>query len=134
MNPVAAVHLAVAALAVVSAVPLVGGWVRMNCWYGVRVPEAFASERRWLEINRYGGCLLLAWGAVLGAIAVAGAFVPRKHWKAYNWASLIFIAGGLLAAIAAIARYARKTKASSQLPDPTSSPASGPPGRGPRRP
>jgi len=43
MNPVAAVHLAVAALVVVSAVPLVGGWVRMNCWYGVRIPEAFVS-------------------------------------------------------------------------------------------
>jgi|GEM_PF-1366922 len=133
MNPIAVVHLVVAALVVVSAIPLAGGRVKMNCWYGVRIPEAFVSEKRWFEINRHGGLLFLAWGSVLGATAVLGAFVPRKYWEAYNWGSLFVIVGGLAAVVVAIIQHARKAWDTNRLHDSMSASAARPAGRGSRR-
>ncbi len=107
MNPVIIVHLAAALVGVVASVPLMGRRVRMNRWYGVRIPEAFASEERWFAINHYGGRLLLIWSLAIAATAAAGAFLPRREWVAYDWAALVVVLGGLALVIALIHRHAR---------------------------
>lgn len=114
MNPVVFVHLFAALVAIVAAVPLLGRRVKMNHWYGVRVPAAFVSEEAWLDINRYGGRLLLWWGMVIAATAAAGAFLEKKDWSTYNWTALVIIMGGLVFVVARILRYAQKHKPASR--------------------
>jgi uncharacterized membrane protein len=109
LNPVVIVHMGAALIVVAGSIPLIAGRVKMNRWYGMRVPGAFVSEMRWTEINRYGGRLLLAWGTTMALTAVAGAFLGREHWLAYNCAALTVIVGGLVLVVASVTRYARKT-------------------------
>jgi len=107
VNPVVIVHLAAALVGVVASVPLIERRVRKNHWYGVRIPEAFASEERWFEINRYGGRLLLMWSLAIGATAAVGVFLPRRDWVAYDWAALVVVLGGLTLVMTLIHRHAR---------------------------
>ena len=107
MNPVVIVHLLSAAVAIISAVPLIRGQVKMNRWYGVRIPAAFESEERWFDLNRYGGRLLLRWGASIAATAVVGAFLEKKDWIAYNWSALVVIMGGLAIVVLKIHSHAK---------------------------
>jgi uncharacterized membrane protein len=110
MNPVAIVHLFAAGAVIAAALPLIRRKVKMNHWYGFRIPEAFVSEERWMEINHYGGRLLLFWGLVLGATAVVGAFLQKKDWVAYDWTALAIVVIGLAVVMAQTYRYARNAK------------------------
>lgn len=107
MNPVVLIHLLAALLTIAAALPLILRRVRMNHWYGVRVPAAFASEEAWFAINRYGGRLLLGWGGMIALIALVGALLEREAWLAYNWTSLGLILGGLAFVGWKIFRFAR---------------------------
>lgn len=98
-----------ALIAVVGSIPPIAGRVRMNPWYGIRVPEAFISEKRWTEINRYGGWLLLIWGVAIALTATAGAFLDRRDWLKYNWAALMVMLGGPVLIVTLIYRHARRT-------------------------
>lgn len=108
MNIVAVVHLIAACIIVMASQPLIRGRVKMNDWYGIRIPQAFESEERWREINCYGGRLFLAWGIVVGVVAVCGIPLPRDWWITYNLAAIVPIIGGLLATIALIRRHAKR--------------------------
>ena len=110
MNPVAAVHLVAAVVVIFVSVPLIRRRVKMNHWYGVRIPAAFESEAAWFDINHYGGRLLLIWGIVIGVVAIAGACLAKKDWLTYDFAALILILGGLAVVVAKIYRYARERK------------------------
>ena len=110
MNPTAIVYGIVAVIIVNLALPLIGRRVKMNSWYGVRIPESFRSESRWYEINEYGGRLLIYWAALIALVASSGLFVRKEHWESYAWTSTVIILGGLGLVVAAIYRYAAKTK------------------------
>jgi uncharacterized membrane protein len=110
MNPVIIVHLFVAGLVIAGALPLIRKKVKMNRWYGVRIPESYVSEERWMEINYYGGRLLFLWGLAIAAMAVGGAFLQKKDWIAYDWAALVIVAGGLTLVMTQIYRYARTSQ------------------------
>ena len=110
MNPVVIVHLLAALVAIAVALPLIAGKVKMNAWYGVRIPAAFESEARWFEINRHGGRLLLLWGCAIAATAVVGLFLDRSAWIAYDFASLAIIAFGLVVVLVRIYRHAREPR------------------------
>jgi uncharacterized membrane protein len=75
--------------------PLILRKVPMNHGFGIRIPAAFESERRWYEINAYGGRQLAAWSLLLIATGIAGFFVSPENFK-------IYACGSLLAAILAI--------------------------------
>lgn len=112
MNPVVIVHFLAGLVAVGASLPLIQGKVKMNAWYGVRIPAAFASETAWYDLNRYGGRLLLGWGVVLTAVAVVGAFLPRGLWIPYNLAALAVVFLGLALVMVKIYRYAGKREGS----------------------
>jgi len=57
--------LALGAVFVALAIPLVARKVRPNGAYGIRIPAAFASEEAWYRINRHGGFCLLGYAAAL---------------------------------------------------------------------
>ena len=107
MNPIVIVHLIGAIFAIGVSIPLVAGRVTMNHWYGIRVPQAFESNERWFEINRYGGRLTLFWGVAMALMAAIGAFLDRQIWVAYDWSALIVIFGGLAVVVFLISRHAR---------------------------
>jgi uncharacterized membrane protein len=108
MNPVVIVHLFAACLVMVVSAPLIRRQVKMNRWYGIRIPAAFASDEQWSAINHHGGRLFFGWGVLLAVGAIAGAFVPRAHWIAYNWSMLVIIMGSLAAVMALIYRHASR--------------------------
>lgn len=110
MNPVALVNLLAAVVVIVISVPLIRRKVKMNYWYGVRIPATFASEEAWFDINHYAGRLLLIWGLVLATTATVGVFLTRQHWVVYNRTALAIILGGLAIAVAKILLYARNRK------------------------
>ncbi|HVU16104.1 MAG TPA: SdpI family protein [Candidatus Didemnitutus sp.] len=116
MNPVVIVHLIAAVLAIAAAVPLIRRKVKMNDWYGVRIPASFASEDAWFDINHYGGRLLLFWGLTIAGTATVGAFLEKKEWITYNWVALVVIVGGLAVVIAKIYGYARARKGANRPP------------------
>jgi uncharacterized membrane protein len=92
-------------------VPLVKRKIKRNQWYGVRSPEAFKSEERWLAINEYGGRLLLRWGIAVAVMAVIGLPLAKKYWQlVYLCGSLVVILGGLGMVTTRIDRYSAKTK------------------------
>ncbi len=110
MNPVVIVHFVAAVVAIAAAVPLIQRKVKMNQWYGVRIPATFASEEVWFDVNRYAGRLLLFWGFAIATTAIVGAFLEKKDWIAYNWTALAVITGGLALILVKVLKYARKDK------------------------
>ena len=110
MNPIPIVHLCAALIIILVSVPMIRRKVKMNDWYGIRIPASFASEAAWFDINHYGGRLLLAWSILIAATAMVGARLEKKYWLTYNWAAVVIIMGGLALVVAMIHRYARRRK------------------------
>ena len=54
-------NIGFAVLIVALSIPLVMRKVKMNRFYGVRIPKSFSSEANWYAINAYGGRQLIAW-------------------------------------------------------------------------
>ena len=108
MNPVVFVHLLASLVVIAAAIPLIRQKVGMNHWYGVRIPTAFTSEKAWFAINRFGGRLLLYWGASIAVMAVLGAFLRREYWVIYNWTALCLVMIGLACVMTLTVRYAAK--------------------------
>ena len=60
------------------AIPLLLGRVRMNGWYGVRLPPSFRSEANWYALNRYGAIQLMGYGGLLIVVGVVGVLFPPR--------------------------------------------------------
>ena len=110
MNPIAILHLIAAGAIIAAAVPLIRKRIKMNGWYGVRIPEAFESEEAWIEINHYGGRYILWWGIAVAVTSMLGLPLEKKNWIVYDWISLVVILGGLFVAVLKTCQYARKRK------------------------
>jgi hypothetical protein len=68
--------LALSMLFIAISIPLVKRKIKMNPWYGVRIPKSFESEENWYKINAYGGKRLIAWSSLLLLIGIAAFFIP----------------------------------------------------------
>ncbi len=112
MNPLAFTHLLVGLLMIALCQPLVRRKIKMNPWYGIRIPAAFESEERWLEINEYGGRVLSRCGVVIAAIAVPEFFLGKAYWAARALAGAAIMVVVLGLALWKIFHYARLTKKS----------------------
>ncbi len=110
MNPIASIHALAALLVIGLSVPLIKRKIKRNQWYGVRIPEAFKSEERWLELNEYGGRLLLYWGILLGLTSMVGLTLAERYWIVYSFSALGVILGGLGIVVLLIFRYVAKTR------------------------
>ena len=106
MNPVALAYLSAAVITIAISVPLVRRKVKMNHWYGVRIPQSFESEEAWYDINHHGGLLLLYWGFLVAATALVGACLQKKDWISYDWIAPVVVIGSLALVVAATYLYA----------------------------
>lgn len=108
MIPPVVVHCGFGALLGIGSVPLALRKVPMNRFYGVRIPEAFASDERWYDINAYGGKVMVVYGAVVVAFGlVARGWTPA----ATSLWTLPFTVGPLVAVVIPIllvVRHARR--------------------------
>lgn len=104
------VHCGFGALLAVSGIPLALRKVPMNRWYGVRIPESYASDERWYDINAYGGRLFLGYGCAVvlfGWLARGAAPAPADPMSAlFTIAPLV----GAFIPIALTLRYARRDR------------------------
>lgn len=112
MNPIAITHLLVGLMTIAVSLPLIKRKIKMNRWYGIRIPAAFASEQRWFEINEYGGRLLLRCGFLIVAAAVPEFFLGKLYWAAGALAGAAIMVMVLGMALWKIFRHARATKKS----------------------
>jgi hypothetical protein len=113
------VHLVAAIIAAMLAIPLIQRKVKMNHWYGFRVPAAFESEAAWFDINRYGGRLLLAWSAIVAVTAIVGLTLEKQHSLSYCWTSGGIMMGGLAVMAFMASSYAKKKTAPNKALEPT---------------
>ena len=82
--------LVVAASVMLTALPLVLGWVPPNQIYGIRLPGGFRSPADWQRINRIGGAALLLWG--LSALGVGFAVLRSRRLppRARFWLAVLY--------------------------------------------
>ncbi len=105
-------NIGVAVLLIAVSVPLIHRRVKMNNFYGVRIPKAFESEENWYKINEYGGRQLVLWSCVLAFSGVVTFFLPFGPTEKPG-DTLVLIAAlmpllVLVPAIVQILLYARK--------------------------
>jgi len=76
-------------------IPLVKRKIKMNRWYGVRIPKTFKSEENWYKINEYGGRVFIYWSIpmLLLGILFLSLPLPGKKWDMIlGYAPVLFIA------------------------------------------
>jgi uncharacterized membrane protein len=110
MNPLAIIHVIVGLIIIGVSLPLVKRKIKRNQWYGIRIPEAFKSEERWLEINQFGGRLMMRLGFVIAITAGGCLTLPKKYWAIYGLSEVAVILVGLGVVTIFIFRYAARTK------------------------
>jgi hypothetical protein len=83
------VNAGIALTAIALSIPLVQGKIKMNKWYGVRIPKSFVSEDNWLKINQYGGRALIYWSIPVLLISllsiVISFYLPKTSPKDIAW-------------------------------------------------
>lgn len=57
-------------------IPLVKRKIKMNYWYGMRIPKSFKSEENWYKINEYGGKIFIYWSTLIILIGIISLFMP----------------------------------------------------------
>ena len=60
-------------------VPLIRRKVKMNSWYGIRVPQAMQSENVWYELNAIMGRYLFAFGLLTSILSLNFMLHPLEH-------------------------------------------------------
>lgn len=108
MNIIALVHFLSGLVVVAVSIPLVRRKIGRNAMYGFRIPAAFASEQRWLEINAYGGRIFLRWGGALIVFGLGGMFLPERLWLRYAAVSVAPVLWGLFLAVLKTMKYAER--------------------------
>lgn len=64
--------IGIGVLILLISLPLLKGKVPMNCWYGIRFRESFASRENWYLTNAYGAQRLILWSLAVIALGIAG--------------------------------------------------------------
>ena len=93
-------------LFIVVSLPLLRGWIPMNCFYGFRISKAFTSDANWYAINKYGAKALLLWSTVMIASGVLFLFLGLPS----PLAGLIPLVTCTAAAILQTVHFARQLK------------------------
>jgi uncharacterized membrane protein len=88
--------------------PLLLGKVRMNGWYGVRIPKSFESEANWYALNRYGAVQMLWYAGVLVVLGGVVIYVPPRVGSVWFFCALAAPALLTIPMLVMLLRYARR--------------------------
>lgn len=61
------------------AIPLILKKVKINNWYGIRVPDATVNEKVWYEVNSIMGRYLFAFGLLVVVVSIHFMLNPLDH-------------------------------------------------------
>lgn len=73
-------------------IPLIRKKVKMNSWYGIRVPQAMEREIVWYEVNAIMGRYLFAFGLFVSVISLQFMLHPLE----YEYQMVYFLLGILI--------------------------------------
>lgn len=76
-------------LIIILCIPLVKRKIKMNRWYGMRIPKSFKSEENWYKINEYGGRIFIYWSIPIVLIGIISLFLPPLREKGITILSLV---------------------------------------------
>jgi hypothetical protein len=107
MTTVAITILLSGVLIFLLSLPLVYRKVPMNHFYGVRIRASFESDRRWYDINAYGGRLMAIGSLPIVAAGVGGLFLPTAWLQPYAWAAMAVTVVSLLVPLVLVLRWSR---------------------------
>jgi hypothetical protein len=88
-------NIACALLIIGISIPLVKRKIKMNSWYGVRIPKSFESEENWYKINVYGGKELIIWSIPIILSGIICFFIPIND-QHKEILSLALVAGPII--------------------------------------
>ena len=95
-------------LCVALALPLIRGKVGRNALYGVRLPQAFASDEAWRAINRYGGKRLARWALPMIVVGIVALCLPLQANSSRALAVGLMPLAFIAIAVADTWRFARR--------------------------
>jgi UDP-N-acetylmuramyl pentapeptide phosphotransferase/UDP-N-acetylglucosamine-1-phosphate transferase len=52
------------------AIPLIKRKIKMNSWYGIRIPQTTQSENIWYEVNEIMGKYIFSWGIFISILSL----------------------------------------------------------------
>jgi len=107
MTTVAVTILLSGVLIFLLSLPLVYRKVPMNHFYGVRIRASFESDRRWYDINAYGGRLMAIGSLPIMAAGVVGLLLPAHWLQPYAWTAMAVTVVSLLVPLVLVLRWSR---------------------------
>ena len=69
-------NLVVGLLMILLSIPLKKGSIKMNYWYGFRIPKSFESDEVWYKLNEYFAERFEKWSLLIILAGVFSFFVP----------------------------------------------------------
>jgi uncharacterized membrane protein len=94
-------------LFVILPLPLYFKKIKMNHWYGVRIPKSFKSEKNWYRINQYGAKWLIIWSIVPLLSGIMNLIFPFVVIRDIHL-MLLIVMGPVIIALFQILIYAKK--------------------------
>lgn len=82
-------NILVGLLIIVLSIPLTKRKIKMNRWYGVKIPKSFESDDNWYKINEYGGKIFIYWSIPIVLIGIISLFLPPLRDKGIIILSLV---------------------------------------------
>jgi len=90
------------------AIPLMRRKVKMNSWYGIRLPQTMANENVWYEVNEKVGRYIFFFGLFICALTVLVFFYPIIDEIFSVYILLAALALGSILLIVVSINYAKK--------------------------
>lgn len=82
------------------ALPLIKRKIKMNNWYGIRIPQTMENERIWYDVNAVMGKYIFAWGIFISALSLYFTLNPTSPEFLMIYILLgIMIAGSIILVI-----------------------------------
>jgi uncharacterized membrane protein len=52
------------------AIPLIRRKIKINSWYGIRIPQTMENEKIWYAVNEIMGKYIFAWGIIISILSL----------------------------------------------------------------
>lgn len=90
------------------AIPLIRRKVKINNWYGIRLPQTTKSESVWYQVNATMGKYLFIYGLLISALSIYFYFYPLKDEFLTIYFLLAVLIIGTMLFIRISIKYSRK--------------------------
>lgn len=89
-------------------IPLIKRKVKINNWYGIRLPQTTKSESVWYEVNATMGKYLFVFGIIISVLSIYFYFYPLENEFFMIYLLLAILIIGTMLFIRISIKYSRK--------------------------